>query len=178
MKSLENRFTKNPVLKGIYEANINDDIKKGYLRLCRPCELNYEGSAYFMPHHAVEKASSTSMKVRVVYDASTSNDATLNGKSLNDQLLVSPTVQRSIFDILLGWREHEIVMIADIQKMYKQIWVHPYDTKFQRILWQNSPVKPMKQYVSATVTFGTASAPFQATRTLMQIETNNWPVMQ
>lgn len=169
MVGLERRFAKDPALKEAYKACIEDDIAKEYLRRCSASELHYKDQAYFMPHHAVVKASSTTTKLRVVYDASAK---TSSGTSLNDQLLIGPTVQRSIFEILLGWREHKVVIMADVHNMYKQIWVHENDTRFQRILWREAPDEPMRQYASTTVTFGMAGAPFQATRTWKQIAEN------
>lgn len=57
----------------------------------------------YLPHHAVFKESSTSTKLRVVFDASMS---TSTGQSLNDCMLVGPRLQEDIFDINLRWRKH------------------------------------------------------------------------
>lgn len=93
--------------------------------------------------------------------------------------MVGPTIQNDIFTILTKWRTYEIGFIADIEKMYKQIWVADEDAKFQRVLWRDNPSKPMQQLLSTTVTFGAASAPFQAIRAIKQIaenERNNFPL--
>lgn len=108
-------------MRETYTQNIQNDVHKGFLKKCVFGEVSTKQN-YYMPHHAVEKSSSTSTKVRIVYDASA---RTKVGPSLNETLLVGPTVQRSIFDILLSWREHKVVFIADIHKMYKQIRMHP-----------------------------------------------------
>jgi hypothetical protein len=132
-------------------------------------EINDIKQAYFLPHHAVIKESSTTTKVQVsyiVYDASAKSS---NGKSLNEQLLVGPTVQEDIFSILIRWRMFKIGFTSDIEKMYRQIIMDPNDAKFQRILWRNNPNEEIKQYILDTVTFGTASAPYQATRALIKI---------
>ncbi|CAK1589477.1 unnamed protein product [Parnassius mnemosyne] len=53
--------------------------------------------------------------------------------------------------------------------MYRQIFVHPDDRPLQQIVWRNDPSEPMKGYQLNTVTYGTASAPYLATRCLKQI---------
>ena len=53
--------------------------------------------------------------------------------------------------------------------MYRQINVDRRDTHLQRILWRNTPEESIKTYELTTVTYGTAAAPFLATRTLHQL---------
>jgi len=69
-------------------------------------------------------------------------------------------------------------MSAGVVKMYRQIWVHPDDRCLQRILWRKTPDQPITSYELYTVTYGTAAAPFLATRCLQQLiedETINYP---
>ncbi|GBL60561.1 hypothetical protein AVEN_187134-1 [Araneus ventricosus] len=49
------------------------------------------------------------------------------------------------------------------------ILVHPSQRQLQRILWKDSYNGPIKTYELATATYGTASAPFLAMRTLKQL---------
>ena len=55
---------------------------------------------YYMPMHPVRKDSSTTTKLRALFDASAKSES---GSSLNDQLLVGPTVHTctSLIDVLL-----------------------------------------------------------------------------
>jgi len=48
--------------------------------------------------------------------------------------------------------------------MYCQINVHPQDQDLQRILWRYSSEEPIQEYQLTTVTYGTSSAPYLATR--------------
>ncbi|XP_021955592.1 uncharacterized protein LOC110851951 [Folsomia candida] len=89
-----------------------------------------------------------------------------SGVSLNDGLMVGPNIQDSLVDILSRFRLHKIAFTADIKKMYRQIRVTPEDSNLQRILWRDDPSKPVKHYNLQTVTYGTASAPYLATRVL------------
>ncbi|GFT66538.1 integrase catalytic domain-containing protein [Trichonephila clavipes] len=56
--------------------------------------------------------------------------------------------------------------LVQILKMYRQILVDPNQRDLQRIMWKTSADAPVKTYKLATVTYGTVSAPFLATRTL------------
>ncbi|XP_055622240.1 uncharacterized protein LOC129765829 [Toxorhynchites rutilus septentrionalis] len=63
--------------------------------------------------------------------------------------------------------------------MYRQIRVHPNDTHYQRIFWRENSSDPVKVLELTTITYGTASAPFQATRCLIQLakeEESNFPI--
>ena len=55
-------------------------------------------NVFYLPMHAVYKASSTTTKVRAVFDASAKSST---GVSLNDTLLVGPTVHPPLIDVLL-----------------------------------------------------------------------------
>lgn len=131
--------------------------------------------SFYMPHHAVIKENSTTTKLRTVFNASSPSST---GISLNDCLLVGPTVQNDLFTVLCRFRTHQVALTADLEKMYRQIKVKKPNQALQRILWRNSPSHPMQCIQLTTVTYGTASASFLATRTLAQLvkdEGNNYP---
>lgn len=71
---------------------------------------------YYLPHHAVIKADSVSTKLRVVFNASL---PTTSGKSLNDLLLIEPTIQSDLFDTVLRFHTHLYVFTTDIIKMFQ-----------------------------------------------------------
>ena len=73
---------------------------------------------YYFPMHVVRKESSTTSKVRVVFDASAK---TASGASLNDQLLVGPTVHSPLIDVLLRFRRHKVALATDVSRMYRAI---------------------------------------------------------
>lgn len=83
--------------------------------------------------------------------------------------MVGPTLQQDLVSIVMRFRTHRVAITADVEKMYRQVWVHGEDTPLQRILWRKDPTHPISTYELQTVTYGTASAPYLATRTLVQI---------
>lgn len=120
----------------------------------------------YLPHHPVIKESSTTTKIRPVFDASVK---TTNGNSLNSQLLIGSTIQTYLFSLFIHWRKRQIAISGDIEQMYRQIWIYPEDTEYHRILWQPPGTTEVKSYRLKTVTFGVASAPFLAIRSLFKI---------
>lgn len=101
------------------------------------------------------------------------------GISLNDALMVGPNLQEDLFSILTRFRTFVIALTADVIKMYKQVLIDPSHTSFQRILWRDAINEPVKIYELLTVTYGTASAAFQAIgaiRKLAEIYAERYPV--
>ncbi|EDV99496.1 GH23755 [Drosophila grimshawi] len=94
-------------------------------------EPNLSEPHYYIPHHCVLKPSSESTKLRVVFDASC---RTSNQTSLNDHLLVGPTLQDDLYLLLLRFRLHCYAITADITKMYRQVNVDLNDRKYHYIL--------------------------------------------
>ncbi|XP_044591989.1 uncharacterized protein LOC123270116 [Cotesia glomerata] len=123
-------------------------------------------SGFYLPHHAVIKADSTTTKTRVVFDGSCK---TSTGISLNDTLMVGPKLQDDLFVILVRYRSHIYALTADIEKMYRQILVHPDDVKYQKILFRESRDETIKFYTSNTVTYGTSAGSYLAIKSLQQL---------
>lgn len=152
-------------MKPAYVDFMNEYIALGHMKPIDKHEFSTR-EPNFIPHHAVYKESSTTTKTRVVFDASC---ATSNKLSLNDILLVGPQLQCDLASTLLRWRKYRFAFTADVEKMYRQILVHPADQHFQCIMWRDSPQKPIVEYVLQTVTYGTSCAPHLAVRTLQQL---------
>jgi hypothetical protein len=69
----------------------------------------------------------------------------------------------------MRWRQHPVCFVADVVKMYRQIKVAPEDVDYQRLFWRDDPESEIKHLRLLRVTFGTASAPYLAVRTLHQV---------
>ncbi|XP_026730678.1 uncharacterized protein LOC113495880 [Trichoplusia ni] len=161
---LERRFSQNKDLKQEYTKVIEEYKELKHMEEVPTKEMN--SKSVYLPHHAVIRNDKETTKTRVVFDASCKGS---NGISLNDELLVGPILQEDLRSIIVRWRMHAICFASDIQKMYRMVWIDREDADFQRILWRNDPSDDIKEYRLLTVTFGTASAPYLAIRTLMQL---------
>jgi len=164
--SLERRLENNTELKNEYIKFMNEYKELGHLEQVFDDEYINDANTCYLPHHAVMKESSTSTRLRVVFDASCKSD---NGVSLNDMLLKGPVLQDELLFILTRFRTHNYVLSADIVKMYRQFWVADKHRSFQRILWREDPSEPIKIFQLNTITYGTVPASFLATGCLSKL---------
>lgn len=154
---MENRLARDSGLREKYSEFMQTYIDMGHM-----FEINSaprHGRVYYIPHHAVIE------RFRVVFNAS---QKTTTGLSLNELQMVGPTIQPTLFQILMRFRTYRIALASDVEKMFRQILVHQDDRDLQRIFWRSDRKKPIGEYQLATVTYGMASAPFNAIRTLQQ----------
>ncbi|XP_053964104.1 uncharacterized protein LOC128867038 [Anastrepha ludens] len=160
--AIENKLRHNRCLERDYNS-----FMKEYIALHHMIHVPFPDACLnYIPHHAVMKLDSSTTKLRVVFDASC---RTSNGKSLNDILRVGPTIQDDLVSILIRFRQHSFVLMADITKMYRQIIVDKEDTNLQCILWRDEITDRIKTYKLQTVTYGTACAPYLAINCLQQL---------
>ena len=122
-------------------------------------------NAFWLPMHSVIKMSSSSTKLRVVFDGSA---ATTTGVSLNQALHVGPTIQATLSDTLLKFRTYPIALNADISKMYREVKLKAADKDLHRFVWNEDPAGPLRDYRMTRVTFGVSASPFLAIRTMHQ----------
>ncbi|XP_011883833.1 PREDICTED: uncharacterized protein LOC105570983, partial [Vollenhovia emeryi] len=100
--ALERRLAKNPVLKEHYTNFMKEYQDLGHMtEIIR--DKDDHGSACYIPHHSVLKDSSTTTRVRVVFDASAKTSSNV---ALNDVLRVGPVIQDDLLAILLRFRIH------------------------------------------------------------------------
>ncbi|XP_060879186.1 uncharacterized protein LOC132951391 [Metopolophium dirhodum] len=149
---LEKRLQKDTQLKRDYVKFMSEYEALGHMeRIDKEIENKDEEGKYYIPHHAVRNDSSTTTKLRVVFDASCKTDT---GVSLND------------------------ILLKDITKMYRQFLVVEDQRDFQRVLWRPEPTQPIHVYRLNTLTYGTVPASYLATaclENLAKTECDNCP---
>ncbi len=118
--------------------------------------------SYYLPVHAVIKESSSTTKVRAVFDASA---RTSSGSSLNDQLLPGPSLYPTLPDILTRFRGHNIAVTADISKMFREILLNLEERDWHRFLVRTEDGF-IKDARMKRLTFGVKSSPFLASQVL------------
>ena len=98
---------------------------------------------YYMPMHAVWKESSTTTKLRVVFDASAKSTS---GSSLNDQFLVGPTVHTPLIDVLDRFQCRKVVITADVSKMYMEVIIPEDQRDLHRFLWRRDLAQSIGEF--------------------------------
>jgi len=106
-------------------------------------------NCYSLPHHGVLRESTTTTKLRVVFNGS---QKTREGLSLSDVRHSGRKIQQDLDAFLLRWRVFRYVFSSDIQKMHRQILVHPEHQRYQRILRNENPSQAPSSFELITVT--------------------------
>ncbi|XP_062534978.1 uncharacterized protein LOC134204169 [Armigeres subalbatus] len=145
-----------------YSAFMNEYMRLGH---CVKVE-DFGSPGFYLPHHAILKPSSSTTKLRVVFDASSRSDTNV---SLNDVLMKGPTIQDTLASIVLRARKYKFLFSADVIKMFRQIRVDDKDTCYLRVLYREDPQAKLDVFELKTVTYGTSCAPFCATACLKQL---------
>lgn len=112
---LENKLGSFPEMKQQYVDFITEYIELGHCKVISEID---DRETNFMPHHCVLKPTSSTTRLRVVFDASAQPST---GVSLNDMLMIGPVIQDDLFSIILRFRTLKYVFTADISKMYRQV---------------------------------------------------------
>ncbi|KMQ88090.1 hypothetical protein RF55_12480 [Lasius niger] len=161
------RFERDVDFRDKYRDFMDDYIARGHMSPVPRSLPAPGGPVCFLPHHGVLKGIGADAKIRVVFNGSS---RTAVNASLNDALHTGPNLLPVLADVVMRWRRHRYVFIADVEKMYRQIMVHPEDRDLQRILWRR---KEEIEYRLNTVTYGLACAPYLAIRVLRQLATDD-----
>ncbi|XP_077278809.1 uncharacterized protein LOC143906540 [Temnothorax americanus] len=166
LTAMERKFHRDARFGELYREFMREyeDLKHMELATVSPFNENEYGC--FLPHHGVLRESSSSTKLRVVFNGS---QETVSGESLNHHLLTGANLLPALADVLTRWRWHRYAFVTDIEKMYRQILIHPDDRTYQCILWRCALLALVCVYRLRTVTYGLACAPFLAIRTLQQL---------
>ena len=88
-------------------------------------------NCFYLPHHSVIKDASSTTKLRAVFDDSAKS---ASGVSFNDRLMAGPQLQKDLFELLIRFRFHQVALIADIAKMYRQDQFDDKDNNFYWVL--------------------------------------------
>ncbi len=144
-------------IKGTLQ-NFNDVVKE-YIDLghAEPVPLNEAisgNSTFYMPMHGVHNESSSTTKLRVVFDASAKSSS---GVSLNDILMVGPTIYPCITDVLLRFRTYKVAISADISKMYRAVELDPSDRDLHRFVWRPDQNSQLTDYRMTRITFSVSA---------------------
>ena len=171
LSSLSRRLSEDPDLLRQYHEVLSQQAAAGVIE---PLPGSPDSTAptlvHYLPHHPVVKQSPSTTKVRIVYDASAK--ARKGNNSLNDCLHRGPVLLPDLVGMLLRFRLHAIVLVADVEKAFLQIGVLPEDRDALRFFWFRditaSLDDPTNRQVFrfARVPFGLVCSPFLLAATL------------
>ena len=151
-----------------YKLDQDANLKKRYENaMCEMENLNFiervdvqettENRVFYLPHRPVVRESSTTTKVRPVFDASARGP---NGVSLNNVVDQGPNLLPNLLHVLLRFRRWRFALSADITKAFLQILIDPQDRDVHRFLWNDLV------YRFRRVTFGVNASPFLLNATI------------
>lgn len=161
LNNLESKLERDSELKTEYHKFMQEYQDLGHMT--RVGEIQDVDSKYIIPHFCILKPSSTTTKLRVVFDASSK---TSNSESLNSIVLPGPKLQADLNQILINFRLFQVCLTSDICKMYRMIELEGSQRPYQHILWRSSPDQPIQVFELNTVTYGVASSPYLAIKVL------------
>ena len=129
----------------------------GHAELVPEAELlKPKGEIFYHPTHGVIKESSSTTKLRIVFDGSA---ISLNGHSLNDILLQGPSLYPLLTTVIAQFRSHKIGMSADISKMFREVGLTESGRDLHRFLHEDSDGQ-IQDWRMCRVTFGITSSHF------------------
>ena len=157
-QSLTRRLKQVPGLLEKYDSIIAEQERRGFIE--KICSSPFIKNVHYIPHRAVQKASSTT-PIRIVYDCSCHQSK--DHPSLNDCLMIGPSFQNEICSIMLRFRFHAIALSTDFEKAFLHVNLDGADRDYTRFLWLSKPSDPesaFQIYQFKSVLFGSASSPF------------------
>ena len=149
-----------------FDTGVTKYLRLGHAELVPLHDLQKPHSqSFYLPMHGVTKESSTTTKLRIVYDASAK---TSTGVSLNDTLLPGPSMYPLLTTTVTQFRTHKIGMCSDTSKMFREIGLQPEEYDFHRFLHRDETGN-IRDYRMKRLTFGVTCSPYLATQVLRQL---------
>ena len=142
-----------------YQTQIGDFVESGHAEAVPEEDVKNPKLHYFLPHRPVVKESSTTTRVRPVFDA---GHPSTSGLSLNDTIRSCPNNTPDLVNIVIRWKWYQFIAIADASKMYRMIVLDSSLRDLHRFLWRPSPEQPVRQFRMKRLTWGTKPAAFLA----------------
>ena len=130
MRSLTSKLQKNSSLFTEYDKIIKNYIKEGIVETVQT--NGAPGEVHYLPHRAVVRENKNTMKVIIVFDASSK---IADKSSLNDCLYSGPCLLSAIYDISLRFRLGKIGLVSDIKQAFLNIAIAEEHHDLLRFLW-------------------------------------------
>ena len=133
LKSLLNQLSKDNQVLTVYDEIIKKQLNDGMIEMA-DCSKEYLSKddvvTHYLPHHMVRSNSSSTSKVRIVYEGCAK--AHPKHKNLNECLYKGENMVADLCGVLMRFRMNKVGVIADIKKAYLQLELNPCDRDVTR----------------------------------------------
>ena len=160
-ENLAKRLGKDPSLEKEYNTVLTELEKQHIIHEVPAEEMGSSKPVFYLPHRPVVKETSTTTKIRPVFDASANG---FNGISLNDCMATGPNLIPNLLEVMLRFRRWKFGLSADITKAFLQIKVVEKDQDVHRFIWDVNGQRRIMRF--DRVVFGNASSPFLLNATI------------
>ena len=159
----EKRFAKDsdPDLRKKYYEVFEEYKKNQMIERVSPSDVGIPGRVHYLMHRPIVREDRETTKIRPVFNASASG----SGPSLNDCLNTGPNLLSMIYDILLKFRFHKIVIMSDIKQAFLNVLIHPDFVDMLRFLLPEGDT--VAAYRFRVVLFGLTPSPFLLLATIL-----------
>ena len=144
LESLILRLKSKPELLQQYDQIFREQLATNVIEKVPPSEMNAAG-AHYLCHFGVVRNDRETTKLRIVFDCSAKSSK--QSLSLNEPLEIGENSMPMLFDTLMRFRTHPIVLTADIEKAFLQIEIDEADREALRFLWYDDVSKPQPTVV-------------------------------
>ena len=163
---LKTKLDKNEELKQEYNQVFVNYLKDGIIEKVADDDYGVVEKTHYLQHRAVVRCDKETTKVRAVFDASAKNG---NKPSLDDCLYAGPCLLRQLYDILVRFCLHNIILMSDIKQAFLNVVIRDEDRDYLRFLWSDGPFSTEPNIIILRflrVVFGTISSPFLLNATI------------
>ena len=160
-QSLENKFAKNPEFAELYRKQINEYIDLGHaVNSTNDHSLNISEITNYVHHHDDLNINKPG-QVGVVFDAFVT--------CLNQNLVPDPDLLNNLVSVLIRFCQGKYDVMADIEKMFHQVFASPNDTDALSFLSRKSSDEVVSDYKMLAHIFGKVELPSCAIWSLRKV---------
>ena len=156
---------------------IQQKINEGIIEKVSETKISEKGKEFYLPHRPVIRESAETTKIRVVYNAKPNKDSV----SLNECLETDPSLQNSLWHILIRSRFRPIMLCRDIEKAFRQIRIRESERDVLRFHWvKNSDPSVVEINRFTHLVFSLTQSPFILEGTLKEhfrYDINEYPTL-
>ena len=106
-----------------YEKDFQQLIDNQFVEVA---DLEYDGHHTYLPHHPVYRRDKNTTKIRPVFDGAAKSKYR---PSLNEVLETGPNLNPDLLSATMRFRMNRYAWIADIEKAFLNIALHPADAE-------------------------------------------------